>query len=211
MIDFVRPVDDLRNASAVAMPVSVYLCPSDLWPPGPFAVPDIFGITVVTAAPSSYAACVGGDESATDGPMGLGVFYRNSRTRLADIKDGTSQTILVGEKAWANAKGIWAGAVAGGIVLRGDSNPNPGVATGPAPSLVLSHCHLNNALTDTDGGLDDFSSMHVGGSNFLFGDGSVHFIRSIPGDTAARLATDGLAFQALGTRANDDLTTGLDY
>jgi prepilin-type N-terminal cleavage/methylation domain-containing protein/prepilin-type processing-associated H-X9-DG protein len=210
-IDFTLPIEHSRNAAAVRLPIALYQCPSDLLPPGPFAVPDAFGKTLVRAAPSSYAACVGGDESATDGPRSQGVFYRNSRTRLTDITDGTSQTIFVGEKAWANAQIIWAGAVPSAIVVRGPYNPNPGNATGPAPDLVLSHSHLNNAATDTDGGLDDFSSKHIGGSNFLFADGSVHFIRSIPGDTVRGYTADSLAFQALGTRAGNDLSDGLDY
>jgi prepilin-type N-terminal cleavage/methylation domain-containing protein/prepilin-type processing-associated H-X9-DG protein len=216
--------DNLYRQLNLALPVEkspgiqtmlkVYVCPSDPTPPSAFAVPDAFGATRALAAPSSYAACVGGDESDTFGPVGQGVFYRNSRTRMTDITDGTSQTILVGEKAWSNAQGIWAGAIAGGVIRRGPLNPNPGggAASFPAASLILAHSHLNNPTTDTDGGLDDFSSRHTGGSNFLFADGSVHFIRSIPGDnTDGSLTADGLAFQALGTRSGGEVITGLDY
>jgi prepilin-type processing-associated H-X9-DG protein len=120
---------------------------------------------------------------------------------------------MIGERAWSNANGIWAGAIANGVCLRGTRNPNPGggAASYPAPTLVLAHSHLNNAQNDTDGGLDDFSSNHSGGSNFVFADGSVHFIRSIPGDTANGFTPDSVAFQALGTRANGDSAQGLDY
>jgi prepilin-type processing-associated H-X9-DG protein len=79
---------------------------------------------------------------------------------------------------------------------------------------VLAHSHLNNALSDTDGGLDDFSSNHVAGSNFLFADGSVQFLRSIAGDNGdGSYSTDSIAFQALGTRANGDipLSPGFSY
>src|SRR5262249_31803227 len=161
----------------VQTPVKVYLCPSDLAPVGAFPVPDAFGTPRVQAAASSYAACVGGDESDTTGPSGLGIFYRNSRTRLADVTDGTSQTIRAGERAWSNANGIWAGAVSGALCKRGAQNPNPGsaAASSGAATLVLAHSHLNNATSDTDAGLDDFSSRHPGGSNFLLADGSVRF------------------------------------
>ena len=164
-------------------------------------------------APSSYAACVGGDESDVFAATGLGVFYRNSQTRFLEITDGLSETILVGEKAWSNAQGVWAGTPSGAVLMRGPRNPNPGsgAAFYPASALVLSHSHLNNATTDTDGGLDDFSSNHVGGSNFLFADGSVHFIHSIPGDTPTGYTADSIAFQALGTRANGEVPAGLDY
>jgi prepilin-type processing-associated H-X9-DG protein len=211
-IRFNLPVQHAQNAAPVQTLVKVYLCPSDLTPQSAFTVPDAFGKLVALAAPSSYAACVGGDESDAAGPTGFGVFYRNSRTRLTDITDGTSNTILVGEKSWGNANGVWAGAINNGVMLRGKQNPCPGsgAAFYPAAALVLAHSHLNNALTDTDGGLDDFSSRHTNGSNFLYGDGSVHFLRSIPGDTATGYTPDSLVFQALGTRANNDNASGLD-
>jgi prepilin-type N-terminal cleavage/methylation domain-containing protein/prepilin-type processing-associated H-X9-DG protein len=203
----------VEQSPAIQTTVKVYLCPSDPVPAGAFIVPDAFGASRAWAGPSSYAACCGGDESDTFGPSGLGVFYRNSQTRLTDVTDGTSQTLLVGEKAWSNAEGTWAGAISGGVIRRGPLNrcPGGGAASYPAATLVLSHSHLNNAATDTDGGLDDFSSRHTLGSNFLFADGSVHFIRSIPGDNAdGSYTADSIAFQALGTRANGDMIQGLD-
>jgi len=212
-IDFTQPVEASANAGAVQTPLSLFVCPSDQTPPGPFAVNDPFGKPVARLAPSSYAACVGGDESEVTAQAGQGAFYRNSRTRFTDITDGLSETILVGERAWSNAEGVWAGAPSGAVLTRGRHNPNPGSpgAFLAAPALVLAHSHLNNATSDTDGGLDDFSSNHIGGSNFLFADGSVHFIRSIPGDTAAGYSADGVAFQALGTRAGGEVVQGLDY
>jgi len=66
-------------------------------------------------------------------------------------------------------------------------------------------------MVDPDGsaGMDDFSSMHFGGSFFAFADGSVHFIRSVPGDnTDGSYTADGLNFQALGTRAGREVVAG---
>jgi prepilin-type N-terminal cleavage/methylation domain-containing protein/prepilin-type processing-associated H-X9-DG protein len=202
-----------ENAPAIRTMVKTYLCPADQTPPAAFSVPDSFGNPLVLAAPSSYAACVGGDETDVEAAMGLGVFYRNSRTRLTDITDGTSNTLMIGERAWSNAQGIWAGAVPNGVLKRGKTNPNPGTSLAfmPASGLVLAHSHLNNALTDTDAGLDDFSSNHIGGSNFAFADGSVHFIRNIPSDTATGYTADSIAFQALGTIAGGEIAQGLDY
>jgi prepilin-type N-terminal cleavage/methylation domain-containing protein/prepilin-type processing-associated H-X9-DG protein len=205
------PVEHAQNARAIRTMVSAYLCPSDFGPTDtlePFSVVDTSGTVIATAAPSCYSACVGGDESAPTDATGLGVFYRNSHTRMAEITDGTSKTILVGEHAWSNANGIWAGAISRGVCLRGQLNPCPltGAPSYPAPVLVQSHSHLNNATADPDGGLDDFSSRHVGGSNFLFADGAVHFIAEIPGDQPSGDYTpDGLVFQALGTRGNGEL------
>jgi prepilin-type N-terminal cleavage/methylation domain-containing protein/prepilin-type processing-associated H-X9-DG protein len=186
-----------------------YVCPSDIVPTEPFVVSDAFGSPLALAAPCSYAACCGGDETDTADPRGKGIFYRNSRTRLTDITDGTGQTILAGDRACANALGIWAGAMNGGIMQRGPLNGNPGNSTEPAPCLVLAHSHLNNTSWDTDGGLDDFSSKHPGGSNILFADGSVRLVRSVPSDNPdGSYSPDSLIFQALGTRANGEVVPG---
>jgi prepilin-type N-terminal cleavage/methylation domain-containing protein/prepilin-type processing-associated H-X9-DG protein len=210
-LNFKQPV---QKSLAIQTVIKPYLCPSDLPPPEAFLVPDASGNPVTQAAPCSYAACVGGDESDTFGPTGLGVFYRNSHTRITDITDGTSNTLLVGDRGWSNANGIWAGAISGAVILRGPLNPCPttGAASYPAATLVLAHSHLNNATTDPDGGLDDFSSRHTGGSNFLFADGAVRFLRSIPGDDpSGSLSAGGRVFQALGTRAGGEVVSGLDY
>jgi prepilin-type N-terminal cleavage/methylation domain-containing protein len=213
-INFALPIQDPQNAAVVQSIVPTYLCPSDIVNPAPFAVPDAFGNTVAMAAPTSYVACCGNDDSDTTDETGNGIFYRNSSTGTADIRDGLSTTILVGEKAWSNANGIWPGAMSNAVLLRGALNPCapnvPGI-TNPASTLVLSHAHLNNALADPDGGagLDDFSSQHVVGSNFVFADGSVHFIHNISANNPDEsYSGDGLTFQALGTRAGNEPVTG---
>jgi prepilin-type N-terminal cleavage/methylation domain-containing protein/prepilin-type processing-associated H-X9-DG protein len=210
-LDLSQPVE---SCTAIQTFVNVYLCPSDLIPTAPYTVPDAFGNAICLAAPTSYAACCGGDESDTADPTGLGVFYRNSRTRLTDITDGTSNTILVGDRAFANAQGIWAGAINGGVCYRGVNNPaneNTGQNAFPAPCLVLGHSHLNNPDGDTDSSVDDYSSMHNGGSNFLFADGAVHFVGTIPRDNPdGSYPPASLNFQAMGTRANGEVVT-LDW
>jgi prepilin-type N-terminal cleavage/methylation domain-containing protein/prepilin-type processing-associated H-X9-DG protein len=209
-IAFKLPIQHPRNAQAIQAVLPIYLCPSDLTPNAPFFVPNGFGSPVALAGPSSYAACVGGDETSTTDATGAGVFFRNSHVRLTDIRDGTSSTFLIGERAWSNANGIWAGALPDGVLLRGQDNPCQPVVPGawyPAATLVLSHAHLNNAQSDPDGsaGMDDFSSKHRGGAHFLFADGSVHFVHSVPRDNAdGSYTSDGLIFQALATRARGE-------
>jgi prepilin-type N-terminal cleavage/methylation domain-containing protein/prepilin-type processing-associated H-X9-DG protein len=212
-----------QNATVVGTTVSTFVCPSDLTS-GPFPVTDPSGNVLATTAPASYAACVGGNESDTatginDDGLGKGVFFRDSRVRVADITDGTSQTIAVVERAWSRANGVWAGAIPDGTIRRGPQNfcPTTGALFYPAATLVQAHCHMINTNSDPDGGLDDCSSMHPGVANFLFADGSVHPLKNILADGAdlpdgTTLYTPAqVVFQALATRAGGEVISADSY
>jgi prepilin-type N-terminal cleavage/methylation domain-containing protein/prepilin-type processing-associated H-X9-DG protein len=201
-INLGQPVE---TSPAIQIMVKTYLCPADTPPPLAFPITSAGGGSITSAAPSSYAATCGPDASDVADPTGLGVFYRNSRVRLTDITDGTSQTVMVGDRSWADSNGIWAGAPSGGVMRPGPRNPWQS-AIAPAPCLVLAHNNWINIKTDADGGLDDFSSYHTGGVNLLFGDGSVHFVRSITGD-----GQEHRDFWALGTRAGGEVIVSLEY
>ena len=210
-LNYRLPIENAVNTAGIATMIPAYICPSDIVA-GPFTVSDALGNALCRAAPSSYAACVGADDSAADGPTGRGVMFRNSGVRAADITDGLSMTVAVGERAWSNTKGIWAGAVNGGVCVPGNSNPNPWVPGTQATAAVLvqAHCHLINAIVEPDGATDDFSSDHPGGALMVFADGSVRFIHDIPSDPASGYSYDGLMFQALGTRSGGEVVQGLE-
>jgi prepilin-type processing-associated H-X9-DG protein len=221
--NFSLAVESPQNATAVRSTVSAYLCPSDVTT-GPFTVSDASGNALATMAPSSYAATVGNDLTDTstglnDDGLGNGVMFRNSGISIAHITDGASQTILVGERAWANVNGVWAGVVTNATTRRGLLNrcPETGSPFYPAPTLVQAHAHVLNTDTDPDGGLDDFSSLHPGGANFVFADGSVHFIKSVLRDAgqtaggATVYSPASLVLQALATRSGGEVISADAY
>src|SRR5262249_24081604 len=146
-INFASPV---QGEPAISSMLKVYLCPSDLPTQGPFAVTDATFSTLCLAAPSSYAATVGDDASEIDDVVGNGVFYRNSQTRFGEIADGLSNTVFVGDRAWADSKGIWAGIPDNAVTRAGQLNPWQ-TTIGPGQALILVHNNWINIKTDADG------------------------------------------------------------
>jgi prepilin-type N-terminal cleavage/methylation domain-containing protein/prepilin-type processing-associated H-X9-DG protein len=185
-ISFGLDIGDAANAWPRIQPLKLFRCPSDDFEPT--FVP---ANTVVEVAFSNFVACFGSNDIETNPGAGNGVFYRNSKTRIADIPDGTSNTILVGERCsnqfpspWL-ANPTWTGAVTG---------------ADEAPALVLGTCdHIPNS---TSGHPEDFWSRHEQGVNVLFGDGSVRNISNAIGT---------VVWMALGTRRGNEPYPGNDY
>ncbi len=207
-INFKAGVTTGGNTALAQLPVKVYQCPSDPLQQ-PFPVYDSsFTTPIATVAHANYVGNNGWEEcfnnaggagqgAGSDGLVGAlgaagnGFFWRNSRTRIADVTDGMSNTIMVGERSGNHSPSTWTAAVPGGrcpawMAVQPPSpySPPPGPAYDNADfgeALVLAHgngTHLPSAdfpIYDPD----TFYSMHAGqGANFLFGDGSVHFLTS---------------------------------
>ncbi|HQU43080.1 MAG TPA: DUF1559 domain-containing protein [Pirellulales bacterium] len=205
------------NALPVKTVLPQYICPSavNMGSPPIYNVIDASGNTLATFARANYVGVAGrfspwqqyfdpGLDLSTVNVGGFsvdGVLYRNSHTRIADILDGTSNTLMVSEKTPYHSDSTWVGVVPGGV-----TNPTPLFAVvGPDPSSSQVNVHTgptpgevppiikppSQPLANTD----EVWSNHPNGANALFSDGSVRFVV----DTI-----DNLTWSYWGTRAAGD-------
>jgi len=196
-IRFELPISDPANAAARSLVLPIFVCPSEI-KTGTFSVVDANGKALTSVARSSYVAINGVLGVTDDAWDNNGAFLRNRRLRIADISDGLSHTLFVGERATNMSSSTWTGAVTSGVVPAQrypDSADQLANAEG-APALVLAHGsreHLPNNPLVFDA--DATSSYHMAGVNFLFGDGSVQSISN---------TLDGTIYEALLTRAGGE-------
>lgn len=126
----------------------------------------------VNAGLTSYMGCLGSDSALRDG-----VLFGNSAIRLADVTDGTSRTLLCGERPpspqfdwgwWYAGVGNGAGELDHTVgTLSHDSNKYGDCGPGPypfQPGDLRDECSTNH-----------FWSTHPGGGHFARVDGSVRF------------------------------------
>ena len=197
---WVVSVGNALNLEVVSTQLKTFQCPS--------AEADRF----YTAGPSGRGAC--GDYAPTwyvdsilaeidliDRPGNYqGVLQPNHMTRLIEITDGTSQTILLAEDAgrprrWRAGRpgpdqtvegGPWA-AVNSGIILQGSTRDG---TMRPGPCAI-------NCTNERE-----VYSFHSGGANAVFADGSVHFLKA---------TIDIRVFARLVTRAGGEVVSDSDF
>ena len=188
----------IAGQSVSATPLRIFMCPSDTGP-NTFVVQDDAQNPLGTVGRSNYVGMYGTSEIPDYPDAGEGIFFRNSGIRFADITDGSSNTIAVGERASNLAYATWTGAVTNGMVK--NLSGIPGSYDQPWPVFVLAHTGTaieGQLPNNTTGHADDFTSRHAGGVNFLFADGSVRFISN---------NVDANVWVSLGTRAGHEIST----
>ena len=180
--------------------LKVFVCPSDV-NTGVFNVPDASGAgTVGQAATNSYAACFGAGPAVDIGDNpGLtnGLFARNSRLRLTDITDGTSNTIAIGERACRFAQSPWAGALKNGSIRQYDNPAN----AAEAAALVLAYFE-DGPLNSPSSEPEWFFGPHTGVVLYLFADGSVQSVKT---------STSLTVLKALATRTGGEVVDASSY
>jgi prepilin-type N-terminal cleavage/methylation domain-containing protein/prepilin-type processing-associated H-X9-DG protein len=183
-----------RNPPHVGLTIVVrtYVCPAD--PRGlqiQFAPRSKYNVAL-----TSYLGVEGQSLLTKDG-----VLFQDSQVRVADITDGTSQTLFAGERpASADFQYGWWYA-GGGQRVDGSVDSVLGVEEQNVLPYTFAPC-LQGTYTYGPGRLDNqcdifhFWSLHSGGAHFLFADGSTRFLAY----SAAPL------LPALASRAGDDVT-----
>lgn len=194
------------NRSIAKQVISLFQCPSDTRETDPYPGPFPGAPNFVADWPTrNYVGVTGAGRNGRvvdleDDHCGDyftdGMFYPRSRRRFRDIRDGTSQTLAVGEhtyqkRNWLKGAYYWQNpqtkvCISSAKNMRWTINADRDevgyyVFDPDAPSGALQTILFNDLW---------FSSRHPGGANFLFADGSVHFVgETIDFGTLQDLAT----------------------
>ena len=205
------PAWDPANAAAAVQRVATFLCPSVSDDSPTYEVTDESGTRLAEFSRSHYVAN-SGESDLWENPavdlskVATGPFYRNSRTRLKDISDGTSQTVFLGERTPLRSDATWVAIVPGSVTRPGALFP--GAESDAAAPQINVHSGpgqfedppVIEPPNNTSGNVDEMHSEHPKGCNVLFGDGSVRFVSE---------TINPIIWRAWATRAGNETIDGL--
>ncbi len=157
------------NRLLIPTPLTIWQCPSDSAPPQ---------VTVPVPGHPDVAFAAGNFVG------NRGILSELSHVKMAEISDGLSQTIFLGERVFhpninntVAYASCWCGVISESDIYVFNSTPYV---------AVLAANRINGSMSSPA----NFSSRHIGGAYFTFGDGAVRFLSE---------NMDGIAFEALGT------------
>ncbi len=197
-IDFSVPIEAAIYSSVRPVVIKNLLCPVEMppqiFPVGARSATGVLTSTIANLAPSSYTGNFGVTEPGVDGE---GIFFRNSNLSVKDITDGTSQTLLAGERSWKYSETTWIGSITGSKFATPSSSPLGFELNEPA-NFILSHVgEMIAGNTPTE--INNFSSAHSGGVNYLFVDGHIKVLTS---------SVNYTTLKALATRDGGEAISG---
>lgn len=206
-INFDLPVDYPANLTIRTSRVRSYICPSDDQVERVPVRDEDNTTTLTEVSTGNYIGSNGIGEIGPDD--GQGLFYMNSRVRIADIRDGTSQTLAVGERSYNLSAVTWTARTPHGWNFKTPPSEggDPRFQSFPHPafSMVIGTVGIvdpprtpNNPVAHPE----DYWSHHPGGVNFVFADGSVRFIKN---------SISQAVFLALGTRKGREVVSADQY
>jgi prepilin-type N-terminal cleavage/methylation domain-containing protein len=172
---------------SMSTPIATYSCPSR---PGSGEPQWTHGRRLV--ALTDYLGVNGTDYLSEDG-----VFYRDSKTRFRDITDGTSQTVIIGERP--PSPDYWYGWWYAGFGQNGTGSIDMLLGTREIRGDMPYTTYLESCPTgpysfmpgDGDNMCDaiHFWSHHLGGAHFALADGAVRFMVYESADLLVKLGT----------------------
>jgi prepilin-type N-terminal cleavage/methylation domain-containing protein/prepilin-type processing-associated H-X9-DG protein len=182
-LQFGQPWNTGANALACAVPLPVFQCPSQ----PTVSITDFEGIP--DRQPCNYLACATGTLTRESGPAPVvgsprvdGMLFQNSAVRMADVRDGSTQTIMLGEAIFdyqligtdpmGNEQAVDHWYIGSTDELNGI---NASECLGSA--AIRINLFRNKALDDIESKELSFSSYHPAGAMFAFVDGHVEFVR----------------------------------
>jgi prepilin-type N-terminal cleavage/methylation domain-containing protein len=191
----------VQNQALMKTKVPSYLCPSDS---NPGTVANNAGAAAQGAGTAaialcSYMGCNGsfdgapcaqGQNPVTVNERNNGIFTVNSSVRMRDISDGTTNVFAVGEVRYilnftdpgGTATGSERNYSFGNVTNNGGANcnnsngANPHNSNGSHNHLRFTRKKLNGPMLDASDLWRAYHSRHVGGAQFVLGDGSVRFV-----------------------------------
>jgi prepilin-type N-terminal cleavage/methylation domain-containing protein/prepilin-type processing-associated H-X9-DG protein len=189
-------LDKVGNAPG-GRPVKTLVCPSDALP-NPAIVTGFNGYVFGMI---SYGGVAGTVSTFYPNATLDGIFYINSKTKIGDIIDGTSNTLFFAERShydpnWSAAAGTSAlGLETYGGWVWTNVNAMEDLMLGTEVPVNWLIPAGGTGFAVTDPRLNAIGSRHTAGANAAFADGSVHFLPT---------STSLTVLQALGTRAGNE-------